>query len=261
MAGDRRFETVDCQRRGGVATVWLDRPDSLNGITNTMSRELYELVGELAGDDSVAVVVLTGRGRAFCPGADLKHYSSGAADETLRAEYFHVVTLLHEMPALTIAAINGACAGAGLGYALACDLRYAAEGAMFNTAFLGVAVAGDMGIPWTLPRIVGAGVARELSFFPRKVRADEAAELRLVNGVFADDELLGEVGRRADEFAARAPLARRALKEHYVAAEAMGFEEFITMETRDHLRITESADTTEAFRAFVEKRPARFEGR
>lgn len=257
----RRFGSVDCERRGGVATVWLDRPDALNGITNTMSRELYELVSELAADESVAVVVLTGRGSAFCPGADLKHYSSDAADEELRAEYFHVVTLLHEMPAVTIAAINGACAGAGLGYALACDLRWAAERAVFNTAFLAVAVAGDMGIPWTLPRIVGAATARELSLFPRKVGAVEARELGLVNGVLPDAELMPEIERRADELAARAPLARRALKQHYVAAEQMEFEEFITMETERHLQITKSADTTEAFRAFVEKRPARFEGR
>ena len=261
MGDDRRFETVACDRRDGVATVWLDRPESLNGITNTMSREFHQVVSELAADESMAVVVLTGRGRAFCPGADLKHYSSDAADEELRAEYFQVVTMLHEMPAVTIAAINGACAGAGLGYALACDLRYAADGAVFNTAFLGVAVAGDMGIPWTLPRIVGAATARELSFFPRKFGADEAAELGLVNGVVADDDLLAEVGRRADELAARAPLARRALKRHYVKAEQMGFEEFITMETERHLEITTSADTTEAFRAFVDKRTARFGGR
>ncbi len=254
-------QTVSYSAAGGVGTVTLNRPEQLNGITNAMMRELHELLHEVAADDAVGVVVLTGAGRAFCPGADLAHYSSGGADEELRDEYFDIPVLLHEMPQVTIAAINGACAGAGLGWACACDLRYVARSARLNTAFLDVAVAGDMGLPWTLPRLIGAGAARELSMLPRKLSADEAAALGLVNAVFDDDALLGEVAARAERLAAAAPLARRGLKVHYVAAESRGFAEFVAMETARHREIAASADCREAFKAYIEKRPARFEGR
>jgi 2-(1,2-epoxy-1,2-dihydrophenyl)acetyl-CoA isomerase len=238
-----------------------NRPDRLNGITNTMTRELHELLHQVAHDDSVGVLILTGAGKAFCPGADLKHYSSGEADERLLPESFDVSVLLHEMPQVTIAAINGACAGAGLGYACACDLRYAARSAKLNTAFLDVAVAGDMGLPWTLQRIVGGARARELSLLPRKLTADEAAAMGLVNEAFDDNDLLTEVTARAKRLAEAAPLARRALKSHYVDAERMGFGEFVRFETERHLRISSSDDCREAFAAFVEKRKPTFTGR
>ena len=252
--------TISWEPLGGVGILRFDRPEQLNGMTNTMAREFHETLTSIAADPSIAVVVLTGRGRAFCPGADLKHYSGGGGDEPIKPEYFRVPVLLHEMPQVTIAAINGACAGAGLGYALACDLRYAAQGARMNTAFLDVAVAGDMGVPWTLPRIVGAGRARELSLLPRRIEADEALGLGMVNGVFAPERLLDEVLQRAERIAASSPTARRTMKAHYVAADSMGFGEFVDLETEAHMRISTSADTREAFRAFVEKRPPRFTG-
>lgn len=254
------FTTISWEPNGAVGILRFDRPEHLNGMTNTMAREFHEALTAISADSSIAVVVLTGRGRTFCPGADLKHYSSGGTDESLRPEHFRVPVLLHEMPQVTIAAINGACAGAGLGYALACDLRYAAEGARMNTAFLDVAVAGDMGVPWTLPRIVGAGRARELSLLPRKVEGAEALALGMVNGVFAPECLLDEVMARAERIAAASPTARRTMKAHYVVAEQVGFAEFIDIETAAHMRISTSADTKEAFRAFVEKRPPRFSG-
>jgi 2-(1,2-epoxy-1,2-dihydrophenyl)acetyl-CoA isomerase len=118
-----------------------------------------------------------------------------------------------------------------------------------------------MGLPWTLPRLVGAGVARELSLLPRKVTADEAAALGLVNAAFDDDTFREEVRARVEQLAAKAPLARRAMKAHYVAADSMGFGEFVAMETKDHGWITATDDCREAFRAFVEKRPAQFQGK
>lgn len=242
----------------GIGTLWLDRPDQLNGIVHTMMRELHECLHTVARDPSVAVVVLTGRGRAFCPGADLK--ADRHDDEPLQEAWFDVPLLLHEMPQVTIAAVNGACAGAGLGFALACDLRYAARTARLNTAFLDVAVAGDMGVPWTLPRLVGAGRARELSMLPRKLTADEAQSIGMINEVFDDDRLLDEVTDRARRLAAASPRARNALKEHYVLAERTGFAEFLALESSRHMSIASSDDTREAFRAFVEKRPPHFTG-
>lgn len=248
----------------GVGTLTMNRPDRLNGMTNLMLHETAELLREVAADDTVSVVVLTGAGRAFCPGADLNHYTSDSdePDVDLTPEDFDVPVLLHTMPQVTIAAINGACAGAGLGWACACDLRYVARGARLNTAFLDVAVAGDMGLPWSLPRLIGAGRARELSFLPRRIEADEAVAIGLVNEAFDDvDALRAGVAERAARLAGAAPLARRAMKEHYVAAPEMSFAELVAVETAAHLRITQSEDCREAFRAFVEKRTPRFVGR
>ena len=255
-----QFDAIAWEVSDGVGTLSFNRPDHFNGMTNGMIREFYALLSEVQHDPDVAVIILTGTGKAFCPGADLKHYSSGAADEPLRPENFLVPVLLHEMPQVTIAAINGACAGAGFGYALACDLRYVARGARMNTAFLDVAVAGDMGVPWMLPRLVGAGRARELSFFPRRIEADEAKALNLVNDVFEPGDLMREVRDRAARIAAAAPLARRGMKQHYVEAESLSYREFINIETERHMRISKSRDTQEAFLAFVEKRTARFTG-
>jgi 2-(1,2-epoxy-1,2-dihydrophenyl)acetyl-CoA isomerase len=165
------------------------------------------------------------------------------------------------MPQVTVAAINGACAGAGLGWACGCDLRYAARSAKLNTAFLDVAVAGDMGLPWTLPRIVGAGKARELSLLPRKLSADEAAAIGLVNATFDDHTFREDVAAVVAELAGKAPIARRGMKQHYVAAESTGFGEFIALETKDHGAIIASEDCGEAFRAFVEKRTPNFKGK
>ena len=254
------FDTIRWEAAEGVGTLTLHRPEHMNGMTNTMTREVHELLHEVARDDGIAVVILTGAGRAFCPGADLNHYTSGAPGEPSRPEYFDAPILLHTMPQVTIAAINGACAGAGLGYACACDLRYAADGARLNTAFLDVAVAGDMGLPWLLPRLIGADRARELSLLPRKLDAAEAAALGLVNDVFAPDALLDEVRARADRIAAAAPLARRALKAHDVDAESMPFADFVHLETERHLRIAASDDCREAFAAYVEKRTPKFVG-
>lgn len=254
------METIDWTVEDGVGLLELARPDEMNGITNRMMRELWELLSEISRDRSLAAVILTGRGRAFCPGADLNHYSSGEPDEPLLPEHFDITVMLHQMPAITIAAINGACAGAGFGWALACDLRYVARGARMNTAFLDVAVAGDMGIPWTLPRLVGAGVARELSLFPRRIEADEALSLGLVNGVHEPDELLDAVHERARMLAGAAPLARRGMKQNYVAAESMSFADFIALESERHRLISSSQDCAEAFSAFVQKRRPEFRG-
>ena len=257
----RDFETIIWQQDGGIGTITINRPEQFNGMTNTMLREAHELLHEVAHDDSVTVVVLTGAGKAFCPGADLKHYTSGAPNEPNKDEYFDVPVMLHEMPQVTVAAINGACAGAGLGWACGCDLRYAARSAKLNTAFLDVAVAGDMGLPWSLPRLVGAGVARDLSFFPRKLSADDAAAIGLVNAAFDDDRFRDDVAAVVATLAGKAPIARRGMKQHYVAAESMGFGEFIALETKDHGTIIASEDCGEAFRAFVEKRTPNFKGK
>ncbi len=255
------YETIIYEVDGNKATITLNRPDNLNGITNTMMRELYYCVNEVALDENVRVVQLTGAGKGFCPGADLKAYSSGERQEPNRKEYFHITSILHEMPKVTVAAINGACAGAGLGWACACDLRYATASATFNTAFLGVAISGDMAGPWLLPRIVGATRARELYFLPGKFGADEAERIGLVARTFADERFRDEVEAIIDRLATSAPLAIGEMKKNFVSAENMTLRDYIELETERHSRTGASADTREAFRAFVEKREPKYEGR
>ena len=202
------FETLRYEATDGLARLTLDRPDAMNGMTNRMVREARDALELAAADPTLRVLVLTGEGRAFCPGADLKHFTSGESDERLTSREFKVTTLLHEIPAVTVAAINGACAGAGLGWALACDLRVMAASAKLNTAFLDVAVAGDMAIPWSLPRLVGAARARELSFIPRKIDAEEALADRTrgarVSRTIVPRRHRGRADRVAEEVADRA---------------------------------------------------------
>ena len=247
------FGTIRVESTGAVATLTMNRPDRLNGMTNQMLEETHEALLQLAADPVLRVLVLTGAGRGFCPGADLKAFTAGEPDHEISTDRFRVPVLLHEMPAVTIAAINGACAGAGLGWAAACDFRFAARGANFTTAFLHVAVAGDMGLPWSLPRLIGAARARELSFFPEKFSADDALRIGLVNAVFDDDRFRDEVAARVDRLETAPPVALRALKSHYVAAERMGFGDFVDLETARHRVIAKSPETAAAFRAFVER--------
>jgi len=255
------YKTLILDIAGNRATITLNRPDNLNGITNTMMRELYECVGRVAEDPLIRVVKLTGAGRGFCPGADLKAYSSGEPQEENRKEYFHITSMLHEMPKVTVAAINGACAGAGFGWACACDLRYATARATFNSAFLGVAISGDMAGPWLLPRIVGAQAARELFFLPGKFGADRALDIGLVASVFPDESFENEVDAIVDRLAASAPLAIGEMKKNFISAENMSLRDYIDIETERHSRTGASEDSREAFKAFVEKREPVFKGR
>jgi 2-(1,2-epoxy-1,2-dihydrophenyl)acetyl-CoA isomerase len=255
------YETITWESGGGVGRLTLNRPENRNGITGVMMGELLDATRAAAEDETLRVVVLTGAGRSFCVGADLKHYTSGAVDVGAPLETFDVTRLLHEMPAVTVAAINGAAAGAGFGWACACDLRYATASAVFNSAFLDVAVAGDMAGPWSLPRLVGAAKARELYFLPGKFDAAEAKRIGLVVDVFADDRFDEEVGRVVDRLAAAAPLAIRGMKANFLDGETLSLGDYVTAESQRHLEISSSADTAEAFKAFVDKRTPRFEGR
>lgn len=254
------YKTIRYEAAGGIGVLTINRPEHFNGMTNTMLKEAYRCMSGVVRDRSVRVLVLTGEGRAFCPGADLKHYTAeGEEPEPPTAiEDFQVTTLFHEAQQVTIAAVNGACAGAGFGWACACDLRFAAASANFSSAFLKVAVAGDMGGPWTLPRIVGPAKARELYFLPEKFNAAEAERIGLVSGVFPDESFRAEVDAIARRLATSAPTALTAMKENFLAAERMTLADYITFESERHRRITASDDTREAFRAFVEKREPRF---
>jgi 2-(1,2-epoxy-1,2-dihydrophenyl)acetyl-CoA isomerase len=253
-------QTITFEAADGIGWLELNRPERMNGMTNQMLVETHDCLSKIANRTDVRVLVLTGAGRGFCPGADLKHYAAGESDIASSPHHFRVPVLLHEMPQLTIAAINGPCAGAGLGWACACDLRYAADTATFSTAFLNVASAGDMGGPWTLPRIVGAAKARELYFLPEKFGAAKALEIGLVSRVVPLAELRADVAAVATRLAAAPPHALREMKRNFLDAERLEFGAYIAAETERHIKVMAHADAKEAFRAFVEKRAPRFGG-
>jgi 2-(1,2-epoxy-1,2-dihydrophenyl)acetyl-CoA isomerase len=259
-----KYQTIRYEKSGPVARLTMSRPDRMNAMTNRMLIETRRALAAAAEDRELRVLVLSGEGdRGFCPGADLQMVASGEGGEEdrLTADDFRVPVLLHEMPAVTVAAINGACAGAGLGWACACDLRFAAESARFNVAFLDVGVAGDMGGPWTLPRIVGAARARELYFFPGKFDAAEALRIGLVSRVFPDATFRREVDAIVERLAEAAPIALRTMKSNFVEAEKLDFSSYIALESERHLPMFNTHDTREAFAARVEKRKPRFIGR
>jgi 2-(1,2-epoxy-1,2-dihydrophenyl)acetyl-CoA isomerase len=226
---------------------------------------IYRQLQEAAEDHDLRVLVLRGQGADFCAGADIKAYNAGDANEPIArparaTQSYEVSLLLHEMPVFTIAAVKGACAGAGFGWAMACDMRIAAPSAVFNTAFLDVAVAGDMGGPWLLPRIVGAARARDLYFFPRKVRGEEAQTIGLVDRLFAEGDFETELAALTARLNGAAPLALAGLKRNFVEAERMDLRSYIELESLRHAQLFATRDREEAFRAFVDKRAPRFSG-
>jgi 2-(1,2-epoxy-1,2-dihydrophenyl)acetyl-CoA isomerase len=258
-------QLVLSERKGDVAIVSINRPDHRNSLTVETALAVHAALQKAAEDKSLKAVVFRGRGNDFCCGADIKYagFREAATDASSGQDMdqFHVSILLHQMPVPTVAAIRGGCAGAGLAWASACDIRVASVSAVFNRAFLDVAVAGDMGGPWFLPRLIGAGRARDLYFFPRKFGAEEALQMGLVTRVFPDDAFEREVDGLMARLNASAPLAIRAMKSNFVDAERSDLASFVALESERHVRLFHTEDRAEAFEAYAKKRAAVFKGR
>jgi 2-(1,2-epoxy-1,2-dihydrophenyl)acetyl-CoA isomerase len=245
-------DTVLYDVADGVATITLNRPDRLNAIGDDMLDRMLAAVERAAGDDGVRAVIVTGAGRGFCPGADMASLAQPAGTgEPVplhtrvgnSRRWMRISELLWGMPKITIAAVNGACAGAGLSWALACDLRFAARSAVFRTAFIGVGVSGDYGVNWSLPRVVGWGKARELLYLNDKVGPDEALRLGLVARVFDDGDLLSEVAAVAATLAAAPQAGVVGIKQNLIDSESMSLAEELNGESH---RLSLSIGTPES---------------
>jgi 2-(1,2-epoxy-1,2-dihydrophenyl)acetyl-CoA isomerase len=251
----------------GVATLILNRPDRLNALSTPIMEGLLEAAPRLAADAAVGAIVLTGTGRAFCAGGDVKNMAQNSAERPFDEAVAHlrarmeVSRLLHEIPKPTIAMLNGVAAGAGLSLALACDLRIAARSARLITAFANVGFSGDFGGSYFLSKLVGTGKARELYYTGEPIGADEALALGIVNRVVADADLAQATGALAQKLAQGPRIALALMKAHFNAAESSTLAELLDLEATHQVETGRTHDHKEAARAFVEKRAPVFVGR
>lgn len=259
-------ESVQYDLADGVATITLSRPDTMNSLTAATKAELREAVERARDDAAVRAVVLTGSGRAFSAGQDLREHAAnldagrGLAG-TLEDHYEPIVSALAGMPKPVVAAVGGVAAGAGLSFALACDIRIASEKASFATAFTRIGLVPDSGMSWTLQRLVGRAKALELLLLAEPVRAAEALELGLVNRVVPPDELAGAARDLAVRLAAGPTLAYGAVKAAVDHAAVTDLAGALAKEAELQKACAETADHANATKAFLQKEQPVFEGR
>ena len=251
-------EVVLREDRDAVATLTLNRPDRLNAWTDELENAYFDALEACAADPAVRVIVVTGAGRGFCAGADMESLqqigSNGVQHRERRAQ-----TLALTVPKPIIAAINGACAGIGLVQALMCDLRFAANGAKFTTAFARRGLVAEHGISWILPRLVGPARALDLLLSGRVVLAEEAAALGLVNRAIEPDRLLDETYAYARDLAVNcSPASMAAMKRQVYTDLDRGVAEALPEADRLMVASLQAPDFREGVQSFVEKREPSF---
>jgi 2-(1,2-epoxy-1,2-dihydrophenyl)acetyl-CoA isomerase len=250
----------------GIAWLTLNRPDRLNALSPAMLSDLSEALQRLSVDPAVGVVVITGAGRGFCAGGDVKTMAERTAQgfeervEGLRRMH-QLPLLIRTMPKVVIAMVNGPAVGAGLGVAMACDLRIAGHSARFATGFAGVGYSGDFGGSWTLTRLVGTAKARELYFLGEMIDSAAALSLGLVSRVVSDEALHEETAALARHIADGPRIAYSYMKRNLFAAETEPLSTVLELEALHQARTAMTEDHLEASRAFVEKRRPVFKGR
>src|SRR5438105_14075735 len=250
----------------GITTLTLNRPERLNALSPAMTAALKETLERLSTDRDCGAVVITGAGRGWCAGGDVKTMESRGRDQSFEdrveglRQAHRLPLLLRRMPKVVIASINGPVAGAGLGLALACDLRIAGKAARFGTAFARIGYSGDYGGSWSLTRLVGTAKARELYFTADIIDAEEAGRLGIVNRIVADDELMPETIALARRIADCAQIALGYMKRNLLAAETEDFQTVRELEAAHQARCAFTEDPKEPVPALNETRRPVFKG-
>lgn len=260
--------TVSYEVDAGLATITLRRPEAMNAMDLALKEALLHAVETAAGDEAVRAVLLVGTGRAFCVGQDLGEHAQALAERpleevwsTVARHFTPIATTLATMAKPTVAGVNGVAAGAGASLALACDLRVLSDRAGFNLAFAGIGLSCDTGASWTLPRLVGRGVALDLLLRPRTVDAVESERLGLATVVVPHDELLAEATALARMLAAGPTVAYAALRDSVTYAASHGLVDALAFEATQMARTGSSEDHRDAVAAFVAKQRPTFHGR
>ncbi|HZO83390.1 MAG TPA: enoyl-CoA hydratase [Candidatus Binataceae bacterium] len=266
-------EHLLAERRAGVLYLTLNQPDKLNALSDQMIAGLLEELGRAAHDTEVRCVVVTGAGRGFCSGGDVSRMrarneaAGGGAEPTVEQRMAQlrrseeVSLLLHEIPKPTIAAINGAAAGAGLSIALACDIRIAADTARLITAFARVGFSGDFGGTWLMTRLVGPARAKEFYFLADPISAEQALALGLVNRVVAAAALSAETEALAKRLASGPSIAYGYMKANINTALTADLRTLLDREAVGQTLTGRTEDHKEAVKAFLDKREPTFRGR
>lgn len=261
------YQTIRIEKRGDADWVTLNRPDALNAISLQMVHDLSDYFDRLFNDDRVRVVVLRGAGRAFCAGLDIKEFSEGRTDPVpfgggfgFQGYLANVYVKMRRCPQPIIAAVHGAASGGGFAFALASDVRIAAESARMNAAFIKLGLSAcDMGVSYFLPRAVGSSIAAELMMTGRFIEAQRALATGLVSEVVPDDQLDAAAERLMEEMLAASPRGLRMTKEGLsLAMDAPSLEAAMAIENRNQLMTSASPNVAEGMRAFLEKRPPNY---
>ncbi len=259
-------DTVLLERAGAVAVVTLNRPEALNSLVVEMKTALLQVLQAVRDDAGVRAVVLTGAGRAFCVGQDLREHAAllEAGDpaplSTVREHYNPVITALAEMAKPTVAAVNGTAAGAGLGIACAADFRVGATGSRFTTAFTGIGLTADSGLSWTLPRLVGTGRASALLLLAEPFSAEQALEMGLLNAAVAPEAVLPAALELAERLAQGPTTAYACVKASLRYAADSTLVDALAEEDRLQTLAGRTQDHAAAVRSFLAKQPATFTG-
>jgi len=257
------YENILFQLNQGIATITFNRPRALNALNQALLADLSKALDEIAADEEVRVLILTGAGeKAFVAGADISELATFTA---LQAKVFSraghaIIAKLQELPIAVIAAVNGFALGGGSEIALACDFIYAAEHARFGLPEINLGLIPGFGGTQRLPRLVGAHRAKELIFSGKMVSASEAAQIGLVNRVLPSADLLEEVLKTARDIAAKGRVALRAAKQAINHGLNTDLATGCSIETDAFALTLASADAQEGTSAFLEKRPAVFKG-
>jgi 2-(1,2-epoxy-1,2-dihydrophenyl)acetyl-CoA isomerase len=266
MDGETMSDGISYATSDGVATITLDAPATMNSLTVAMKLALLDALAQARDDDSVRTVVLTGAGRAFCTGQDLKEHAAGlaAGDRTLTTVVDHynpIITAITSLPKPVVAAVNGMAAGAGAAVAFACDLRIASDAAAFLMAFARVGLGPDSGASWTLQRLIGRGRAVAMLMLAEPVSAHDALEMGLVSAVVPAAELELTVGEIAGRLANGPTVAYAAIKETVDFSSSHSLAESLAREAEAQARCGATTDHLNAVDAFLAKQPATFSGR
>ena len=263
------YETLAAERDGPVDTLWLNRPNELNAITTPMVSELRHYFDHLLENQQTRVVLMGGKGKAFCAGLDIKAASDTAVPRPFGAGMgfqgylAEVYMKMRRCPQPIISLIQGPACGGGFAFALASDVRIAADNARMNAAFIKLGLSAcDMGTSYFLPRLVGTSVASELMLTGKFIDAERSLRTNLVSEVVPEAELLATAKAYAREMLLASPMGLRLTKEGLnVAIDAPGLEAAIAIENRNQVLCSRTADAKEGMRAFIEKRPPVYQGR